>query len=328
MFARLDRHKVVILEGARAVGKTTLVRKIAADRGGSYLDLSEQPIRAAIEANPDAVLTGLARPVVIDEAQLVDSLPLDIKRIVDADSSTGQFLLTGSSRLSRGALGGSDPLAGRATRLTMHPLTVGERLGSPHNMVEQWLSESPIAKTGAQIEHESLLRHITQGGLPGQVTAQPTSTSAEDWWQFAAETMPTYLDSALSLLYGKYDADRKRLTQAIRYLAANPAQVLNIARMANELTISRDTARRYVELLTDSLLLHLLPSVRPTAHKTLTAHPKIAIFDTAFAAWAAGVNPTRLIFDARVWGGLFENHIALEIAAQTSWTGPGITLGH
>lgn len=326
--SRLERHKVVVLEGARAVGKTTVARALADVYDGSYLDLADRTVLQAMEADAPALLGSGKAPVVVDEAQLIEDLPLSVKRIVDSRNTNGQFLLTGSSRISRGALGGSDPLAGRATRVSMFPLTVGERMGRPINVVEVWMAGDITTHSGPELAADDLISYVVQGGLPGSVLNRPGVVSNDDWWMLATETMPTYLESALSLLYGKYDADRQRLVRTIRYLSANPAQILNVSRLANELELSRDTARRYIEMLSDALLIHQLPSVRSTAHKTIAAHPKLAVFDTAFASWAAGVAPSELLLNGLVWGGLVENLVALELLAQASWSRPGTTVGH
>ncbi len=328
LHARLKRHKVVVLEGARAVGKTTVCRRLVGDLGGTYFDLADQATRQGFELDPEALLLGADTPVVVDEAQLIESLPLAVKRVVDRRDGNGQVLLTGSSRISRGALGGSDPLAGRASRVAMYPMTVGERAGHPVNVLGGWFESSPKPAGSTEVPHTEVVWRVLQGGLPGTALTQPNETTNDEWWSLAGEVMPAYVESALSLLYGKYDADRRRLTRAIQYLSANPAQILNVSRVANELEISRDTARRYIELLADSMLVHVLPGERPSAHKTLTAHPKLVVFDTAFAAWAARVPPGELLLNGLVWGGLVENAVALELLAQASWSSPSISVGH
>ena len=66
-----------------------------------------------------------------------------VKRRVDRDRTNGAFVLTGSSRLGRTQLGGSDPLAGRAARLRLSPMTHGELIGRPINLVDSLFLGSP-----------------------------------------------------------------------------------------------------------------------------------------------------------------------------------------
>ncbi len=115
---------VVILEGARAAGRTSIGLSLLA-RGclGSMVALSDPTTFATAEAPPTSFVAELETPALIDEAQLLPALALAVKRRVDREAMNGMFMLTGSSRLGRTQLGGSDPLAGRAVRLRLCPMT-------------------------------------------------------------------------------------------------------------------------------------------------------------------------------------------------------------
>jgi len=314
----LSRHKVVVLEGARAVGKTTFVKKLVSDFGGSYIDLSDGAVLTAMKANPEEILESSLSPVVVDEAQLLEGLSLQVKRIVDRNESAGQFLLTGSSRISKGALGGSDPLAGRSASVKMYPLTVAERLGNPVNAVGSWFEKKFYPNVNADKQSGLLMKQIIVGGLPDN-SVKSKDLSLDDAWMFGQEVWPAYLNSVVSLAQGKYDVDRSRLIQMINYLSAVPSQIINLARVSNDLGIHKDTVRRYLEISSDSMLMNLVKSLRPNAHKSLTAHPKLSVFDTGFACWAAKVSPDRLLTTPQVWGGLVENFVSLELMTQASW---------
>jgi len=318
---------VIVVEGARAVGKTTLVRSLCEQVDGTYLDLLDHSILETLKRDAYGFFTSRLNnlPIVVDEAQLIDSLTVDVKRFVDERSDPGQVILTGSSRIGRGALGGSDPLAGRGSWVTMNPLTVGERRGNQKNFLEKLITDNP--QTSMIADDVDVKQIIFQGGLP-DVSIRSSSLANNDLWEMISEIMPGYLESCLSLMFGKYDADRHMLTKTLQYLAANPAQIVNQSRIASELEINRETVNRYLEMLEDSLLLKLLPSLRPNSHKTLTAHPKLMVFDTAFAAWAASLPPEKLILSPNIWGGLIENLVALEIATQISWLSSSYKVGY
>ncbi|MGB2758017.1 MAG: AAA family ATPase [Acidimicrobiia bacterium] len=126
--AALDRSPVVIVEGARAVGKSTACAAIAQERGfGSVVDLADAATRAAARRDPSGFLNQLTTPAMIDEVQRVPELTVAIKGAVERPGSDGQFLLTGSARLARDGLGGSDPLAGRAITVPVYPFSLSER---------------------------------------------------------------------------------------------------------------------------------------------------------------------------------------------------------
>src|ERR1700748_2196338 len=104
--------RVVVVNGARQVGKSTLAElMVARSAGARELYLDDQAVRAAAETDPSAFVRhdGL---LMIDEIQRVPELLLAIKREVDRDPRPGRFLLTGSAPLSGvGELPGA--LAGR-----------------------------------------------------------------------------------------------------------------------------------------------------------------------------------------------------------------------
>ena len=125
----LTDTRVVVVNGARQVGKSALAELIAARSvGARELYLDDQAVRAAAEADPSAFVRhdGL---LMIDEVQRVPELMPAIKREVDRDSRSGRFLLTGSARLL-GLRDLPDALPGRSETIELWPLSQGEIDGS------------------------------------------------------------------------------------------------------------------------------------------------------------------------------------------------------
>jgi len=315
----LDSTKVVILEGGRGVGKTTLAKHIAATRGfGSTFDLSDPADRETLTRDPHRVLAVTPGPVLIDEAQLVPELTVAVKRRVDESAETGQVLLTGSSRIGRGALGGGDPLAGRAVRLRLHSFTQGELAGGPLNAVERWWSEDPVDAVHPELELDDLHRRMVTGGLPTVAIGQPVTFDADQHRRL----FDTYVDGVLTMALAGTRTDRSRLLRAFRYLASNPGQILNINRAASELSVRAETVQRYLDLCRDTFLLDVAPAHRPTQAQTVTAHPRLFTGDPALAAWAAETSPAALLREPRLAGSLLENFVAHELRAQSDWKTP------
>ena len=109
MFRRYPSHevetaltdtRVVLLNGARQVGKSTLARRLADERGGQYRTLDDPAVAAAAQADPEAFVQAGGDFAVIDEVQMAPSLFPAIKRVVDRDARPGRFLLTGSPNLA------------------------------------------------------------------------------------------------------------------------------------------------------------------------------------------------------------------------------------
>lgn len=316
---------VAILEGLRAVGKTTLTHQLA-DAGLAIeerADLADRRTRERAEQDPAGFVRALRTPAVIDEAQLVPDLLVAIKGVIDERPGPRQLLLTGSARLSRSGLGGSDPLAGRtlpATRL--RPLTQGELAGRPVETMS-WLFDGPV-EPGEVVPTSAadIIRRAVRGGLPtmpGVITPGSPAISRR--------ALGTYPEAALPFSLAAAAVDRTRLLRTYEYLAANPYQLLNITRAANELGISRDTVMNHLGILQRAFLLVSIPAMRRDPARQVTAHPRVIAGDTALAcvamALTASGGPT-----AKQTGAAHELVVAAELLAQADWQSEPIAVSH
>src|SRR4051794_40475451 len=91
----LSDRPVVLLNGARQVGKSTLVQGSVQNRRAEYLTLDDATVLAAATHDPAGFIAGFDGPVILDEVQRAPGLFLAIKAAVDRDRSPGRFLLTG-----------------------------------------------------------------------------------------------------------------------------------------------------------------------------------------------------------------------------------------
>src|SRR6058998_3566184 len=122
---RLHRSPVVVVTGARQVGKTTLVRSVPAAASRRFLTLDSLTTLDQARREPEALVEA-REPITVDEVQRAPDLLIAIKRAVDADRRRGRFLLTGSANLLlRRDVGES--LAGRAVYLVLRPLMEREK---------------------------------------------------------------------------------------------------------------------------------------------------------------------------------------------------------
>jgi predicted AAA+ superfamily ATPase len=315
----MEAAPVVILEGGRAVGKSTTCRTVATESGWSApLDLSDPGLIESIRLNPVRYLAELPIPTILDEAQLLPELPVWVKRVVDdRNGAVGQFILTGSARLGRHQLGGSDPLAGRSVRLRMWPMTPGERVGNLTPVAERLFDDDlPSLGSGRTVGAE-----WQRGGLPGLPGVLSPGDSPA--WERA---VGAYVEAVLPLGLSSSRVDQGRLLRAFRYLAANPGQQLNLGRMANDLQIKADTARSYLETLEACFLLFRAEAHRPAEHRVLTAHPRVYAGDVGLATWAARMAdraPTPL-----ETGALLENDVAVALSATCEWGSHHIVVRH
>lgn len=125
ILAALSDTPVVVVNGPRQAGKTTLVRSLPYPGSAEVVSLDDSTARAAAAADPRAFVERRVDTLVIDEAQLEPALFRAIKASVDADRRPGRFLLTGSSRLLA-APDMADPLVGRVETIDLWPFAERE----------------------------------------------------------------------------------------------------------------------------------------------------------------------------------------------------------
>src|ERR1700753_2215446 len=126
--------RVVLVNGARQAGKSTLVRAVAGQQAAERRDLDLPPDRLSALEDPVGFVS-FSGLTVIDEIQRAPDLLLAIKASVDADPRPGRFLLTGSSRLL--ALRDlPDTLPGRMETIELWPFSLGEIDGTPDAFID------------------------------------------------------------------------------------------------------------------------------------------------------------------------------------------------
>lgn len=296
---------VVILEGGRAVGKSTLCDRLISANGWSpRLDLSDETVLATLRLDPVRFLREQTTPCVLDEAQIEPKLPLWVKRVVDERKAPAQFVLTGSARLGRHALGGTDPLAGRSVRLTMWSLTQAELEGRATDFVARAFDGN--FSRASKVPPPRPNAHL--GGMPG-ITGVISKAPVANWEREIA----TYVEAVLPLGAAGTRADLGRLLRTFRYLAANSGQLLNFARAASELGMQAPTVKGHLEMLEAAFLLFRVEAVRPAEHRVVVAHPRVFAADPGFATWAARTWAGRLSAAAR--GSRSETLVAHDVAA-------------
>lgn len=238
VLAALRDTPVVLLHGARQVGKSTLAKDIAStDHTASYFTLDDVTVLAAARNDPAGFIFGLKDAVVIDEVQRVPDLFLSIKATIDRDRRPGRFLLTGSANvLLLPKL--SESLAGRMEVLTLWPLSQGELEGVAEDFVDR-VFEPTFAPSAMGTTRDELARRIIGGGYPEAVLRSPSRRLA--WFR-------SYVTTILHRTVEDI-ADIERIHQIPRLLAVLAGRTgtsLNVADISRTLGIPQTTLQRYL----------------------------------------------------------------------------------
>ncbi len=163
--AALKDTPVVLVNGARQTGKTTLVRDIARKRKAVYVTLDDHGMLHAALNDPAGFVESLGPFAVVDEVQNAPNIFRAIKASVDRDRRPGRFLLTGSANvLALPRMG--DSLAGRMEIISMHPFAQDELAGRRSAFIDTlFKSRIPLGYTDAA-GRASMARRVFAGGYP------------------------------------------------------------------------------------------------------------------------------------------------------------------
>jgi len=311
---------VVCVLGPRQVGKTTLVREFEPEYG--YVSLDDPATLAFAGSDPTGFVAALPVPVILDEVQRAPELLRAIKLSVDNDRRPGRFLLTGSANLLLLPRLG-DSLAGRMEVVELQPLSVAEQARQPGAFLANLL----VGNLHAAIESTKLadMRNLAEravaGGFPEAVRRTPSRARA--WHQ-------QYLRRLIER--DVQDIARVRepheFARMLELLALRSAQLLNIASLAKELGLRRETVEHYLAVCERLFLLHRLQPWHRNRAKRLIKTPKLHFVDSGLCATLAGLGANDAIERRDRFGALLETFVVQQLITQAGWTAPELAFWH
>ncbi len=322
----MGEEPVVAVQGARTVGKSTMVGALAASAGRAVIDLDDPATRDALRDSPAAFVTAES-PVFIDEYQHVPAILDAIKVELTRDLRPGRFVLTGSTRYSSLPTA-AQSLTGRLHVATLWPLSQGEIDGREERFVEQLLADpaaltSPGTSGTARREYAD---RILRGGFPLAV-ARRAGAGRDRWFD-------DYLDLVLERDVAELASIRQRekMPRLVARLGAQSAQVLNVARVAADVGIESSTAENYVRLLEAAFVLYRLPAWGTTLRARASPKPKIHFVDSGVAGRMLRVSEERLAAAEpqamTQLGHLLETFCVSEALKQAGWMETPPRAGH
>lgn len=278
---------VVVVTGARQIGKSTLVRHLAPGDDRPYFSLDDLDVLAqAIEAPDD--LVNRVPTMTLDEVQRAPGLLLAVKRAVDHSRRAGRFLLTGSANLLL-LHQVSESLAGRATYLTLWPMTRREQRGLGRAGLweellkaddDDWLD----VLAAGPAEAEDWRKLARAGGYPTPALHMDDDGDRAIW--FAGYTR-TYLERDLQEISAVTALpDLRRLMRAA---CLRIGQLVNQTELGRDIALPQPTVHRWLNLLEVSYQLVRLPAYAVNRTKRLIKTPKLYWADTGLALHLAGV---------------------------------------
>lgn len=317
---------VLLLEGPRSVGKSTLLREIASATDGILVDLDDPGVRDAVTADPALFVQG-DQLVCIDEHQKAPIVLDAIKAELNRRTTPGRFVLAGSARHDT-LPAAAQALTGRLSRLHVFPFSQGE-LAEVHENFLEVVVESPAAVVTAApstTSRSDYIDRIVRGGFPLAVAA--STASARRRW----------IDEYVRLSLERDVRELSRLRQGhmleglLGRLAGQTAQVLNVEHAAQTAGLDKATTDSYISLLEKVFLVHRLSAWGKTLTARSASSPKIHVVDSAIAARLLRLTPEKLsTLDPTAQtelGHLMETFAVGELLKQASWCADVSGVGH
>lgn len=316
--AALNDSPVVLVNGPRQSGKTTLVRGLSG-KTRPFRTLDDATTLAAASADPVGFIRSLDSAT-IDEVQRAPDLLLAIKKSIDEDRRPGRFLLTGSTNvLTLPQV--SDSLAGRMSVIDLLPLAQTEIAG-----IEPAFLAAAFDGKPAQPRHAATGRVLEQivlsGGYP-EMLHRKDPARRNDWAR-------NYVHAILQRDVRDIASIEKlgQMPRLLRVLAQHSGQLVNYSQIGGHLGLNDKTARKYLDIFEQLYLVRTLQPWFGNRLKRLIKTPKLHFLDSGLLAAVRGLNAARIAADRAAYGALLETFVFAEIAKLAAWYDAGCQIHH
>ncbi len=307
----LQQFPAVLLTGARQVGKSTLLQKIAPEY--RYLTFDDPLLLTQAKNEPQLFLLNYDKQIILDEVQYAPELFRLLKLSIDKEKQNGLFLLSGSQAFEL-MENVSETLAGRVAILKLKGLSLREIYNVP--FYQPFVPDNNyINQRETQLKpYDNVWQIIHQGNMP-RLYEQPT-----DWEIYYASYVATYIERDVRQLTNIQDSSQ--FTRFMVSISARSGELLNYSHISQEVGISVDTVKRWVNILQTAGIIYLLPPYSNNHLKRAVKTAKIYLLDTGLMAYLTKwLTPETIQYGAKS-GQFFETFVVSQIIK--SFTNQGI----
>lgn len=301
-----DFFKVVLVTGARQVGKTTMLKHLAGS-GRTYVTLDNLMARDLAKSDPVLFFQTYKPPVIIDEVQYAPELLPQIKLLCDESEEPGRFWLTGSQQFEM-MRHVQETLAGRIGILELYSLSQSEKDGVTFTAALDF-SLSSLQSRQQQAgtnDIQKVFEEIWRGGMP-----QVLRADGELRQEYFNSYIITYLMRDVAGLGGI--TDTLKFSRLLTACAAMIGEQVNYKTLADAADISQPTAKEWVRLLVGLGILYLMQPYSNNRLKRLARTPKLYFLDTGLAAFLSMWLTPETLMNGAASGHFYENHIVAEL---------------
>ena len=294
--------KVILLTGARQVGKTTTMNHVFPAYEYYTLDDDNELMMALNDR--ELFFRDKSVPMIIDEVQYAPELLRGIKKQADSRPDKGQFFLTGSQRYE--LMGeASESLAGRISIIEMPGLSLREMIRD--DMLLPFIPDGPFLEERKRNERsvEKIWEIIHRGSMP----ELQDETRDREW--FYRDYIRTYIERDVRKIVNIRDDQKFR--SFLVSLAARSGQVLIYEDVARDVGIDIKTVQRWVSVIAASGLVKIIRPYSNNAIKRAIKAPKVFFMDTGLLCYLVGWNTVESAKNGAMSGNIFETFAVSEI---------------
>lgn len=317
-----ETFKVVMVTGARQVGKSTMLKHLAKDSERKYVSMDDADLRELANRDPKLFFQMYQPPLLIDEVQKAPALFEEIKIICDDSDEHGLFWLTGSQsrKLMKQA---GDSLAGRICVLKMYSLSAKEIAGKADDIPEDYSITSLIQRCNTLPKNNILdvYTRIWEGGMPDMLKMD--SEQRREYWN---SYIDTYLMRDAVSDNGIIDIEGFR--KFLRACAAFNGQLLNYADLGSASGVSGTTAKDWLKVLQSMGIVYLLEPFFANELKRRVKTPKLYFCDTGLCAYLSSWTSRDTLMNGAASGHFLENYVVAEMIRNASYSKKKVNLNY
>jgi len=302
-----DFFKVILVTGARQVGKTTMLKQLAQGNERNYVSLDNKMVRELAQSDPVLFFQTYKPPIMIDEIQYAPELFPQIKIMCDESEETGRFWLTGSQQYKL-MDNIQESLAGRVGILFLYSLSQSEKKRIRFNEELDFTLARLLTRQKQTGKNDviDVYEHIWRGGMP-----QIQIADAEQRQEYFESYIDTYLMQDATELGGITDFVRFR--KFLTATAALVAQQVNYKTLAEGADISEPTAKEWLQVLEGLGIIYTLKPFSNNALIRLSKTAKLYYCDTGLAAHLSRWLTRDTLMNGAANGYYFENYVVMEL---------------
>ncbi|MGN8730292.1 ATP-binding protein [Hornefia butyriciproducens] len=308
-----EAFKVVMVTGARQVGKSTMLKHLAENTGRVYVSMDDADLRELANRDPKLFIQMYQPPVLIDEVQKAPALFEEIKIICDNSDERGQFWLTGSQSRKLVKQAG-DSLAGRICVLKMYSLSAKEIACRAEDIPGEYSITSLISRSSALPKNNILdvYTRIWEGGMPDMLNMD--AEQRREYWN-------SYIDAYLmrDAVDDNGIIDTEGFRKFLRACAAFSGQLLNYAELGGAAGVSGTTAKEWLKVLQSMGIVCLLEPFFSNELKRMVKTPKLYFCDTGLCAYLSSWTSRDTLMNGAASGHFLENYVVAEMIRNASY---------